>query len=106
MAPPLRVRQRRGRRRPDASYAGTYRNDLYGDVGVSASGSGLAIAIGPSREAAPMRHFDRDVFTYQPAGEDAAGPSAVTFTVGADRKASAVTIEFLDVDRQGTFRRV
>jgi hypothetical protein len=46
------------------------------------------------------------VFTYQPAGENAAGPSAITFSVAADRKANVVTIENLDTDGQGTFTRV
>ena len=52
-----------------------------------------------------MQHFDRDVFTYQPIGENAAGRSAVTFTIAADQKATAVTVENLDVDGQGTFTR-
>jgi hypothetical protein len=46
------------------------------------------------------------VFVYQPAGENAAGPSGVTFTVGAGRKATRVVVENLDIHGQGTFTRV
>ncbi len=52
-----------------------------------------------------MRHFDRDVFTYQPVGENAYGLSALTFRVAADQKAAALTIENLDSNGQGTFHR-
>lgn len=38
-------------------------------------------------------------------GENAYGPSGVTFTIGADGKAERVTIENLDKDGQGTFVR-
>jgi hypothetical protein len=41
----------------------------------------------------------------QPAGENAYGPSGVTFLVGADGKAMRVTIEYLDQHQQGTFVR-
>jgi hypothetical protein len=53
-----------------------------------------------------LQHFDRDVFTYQPVSENAYGPSAVTFNVGPAGKATAVVIENLDVEGQGTFTRV
>ena len=46
------------------------------------------------------------MFTYQPVGENAAGPSGVTFPVGPNQVASSVLIENLDVDGQGTFTRV
>jgi hypothetical protein len=52
-----------------------------------------------------LQHFARDVFTYQPVGENAYGLSAVTFMVGADQKATSVMIENLDTNGQGTFSR-
>ncbi len=55
--------------------------------------------------AYPMQHFDRDVFTYQPSGENAYGRSAVRFAVTADRKATAMKVECLDINHQGTFSR-
>ena len=54
--------------------------------------------------AFPLRHVDRDTFAYQPAGENAYGPSAVTFTMAAD-SAVTVTVENLNITGQGTFIR-
>jgi CubicO group peptidase (beta-lactamase class C family) len=88
-----------------AAYTGPYRNDLFGPIEIIAGDQGLWVKLGPQRQPYPMQHFDRDVFTYQPPGENAAGPSAVTFTIAADQKATAVTIENLDIDGQGTFTR-
>jgi hypothetical protein len=45
------------------------------------------------------------VFLYQPAGEMAAGLSAVTFTVGPSGQATKVAVEDLDVHGQGAFTR-
>jgi hypothetical protein len=53
-----------------------------------------------------MRHYDRDVFLYQPIGENAGGESAVGFTIGAGGLATSVAIENLDRNHQGTFTRV
>jgi hypothetical protein len=90
---------------PAAAYAGTYTNDLYGPIAIAAGGAGLVLELGPARQPYPMEHFDRDVFTYQPSGENAAGPSGVGFTIGADQQARAVTIENLDTHGQGAFVR-
>ena len=90
---------------PAAAYAGSYQNALYGPIEIAASDQGLALKLGPAQQPFPMQHFDRDVFTYQPTGENAAGPSAVTFTIAADQQAAAVTIENLDTDGQGRFVR-
>jgi CubicO group peptidase (beta-lactamase class C family) len=91
---------------PAAAYPGAYRNDLFGGIEIAAADPGLVLKLGPTQQTYPMPHFDRDVFTYQPGGENASGPSAVTFTIGANRKAATVTIENLDTDGQGTFSRV
>jgi CubicO group peptidase (beta-lactamase class C family) len=88
------------------AYAGGYRNDLYGTIAVAKADAGLVLKLGPRQDPFPLRHFARDTFTDQPAGEDAYGPSAVTFTVGPDQVANAVTIENLDANGQGTFVRV
>jgi CubicO group peptidase (beta-lactamase class C family) len=91
---------------PAASYAGTYRNDFVGGAGVAEEGGRLVLKLGPKRRAFRLTHFDRDTFTYQPEGEMAAGPSGVTFRVGPDRVADAVTVENLDVHGSGTLTRV
>lgn len=90
---------------PAASYAGTYRNDFVGDAAVAEENGRLVLKLGPKMLAYPMVHFDRDTFLYQPVGEMAAGPSAVTFRVGPDRVAESVTVENLNVHGSGTLTR-
>jgi CubicO group peptidase (beta-lactamase class C family) len=88
------------------AYAGNYHSELYGRIAVARIDRGLALRLGPRQQPYALRHFDRDVFTYQPVGENAFGPSAVTFQVGAAGAATAVTIENLDTTGQGRFERV
>ena len=90
---------------PAIAYVGTYENDLFGLIGIAATDAGLVLKQGLRQEMFPMQHFDRDVFLYQPLGESAYGPSAVTFAVGADRRATDVTVENLDINGQGRFTR-
>jgi CubicO group peptidase (beta-lactamase class C family) len=87
------------------AYAGAYENDLYGAIEIVGADDRLVLKFGPKRETFPLRHFDRDVFTYQPVGENAYGPSTVTFTLAANQKAASATIECLDSNGQGTFNR-
>jgi CubicO group peptidase (beta-lactamase class C family) len=89
-----------------SAYLGAYRNDLYGRVEVIETAAGVVLNLGPKPASFALHHFDRDVFTYQPTGENAYGPAAVTFAIGADQKAMSVTIENLDIEGQGTFGRV
>ncbi|MBV9354859.1 MAG: DUF3471 domain-containing protein, partial [Chloroflexi bacterium] len=90
---------------PDA-YTGTYANPFVGQIEVAAKDGGLVLRLGPDQTTFPMTHYDRDVFSYQPTGEVAYGPSGVTFTIGADGKASSVVIENLNIYGAGTFGRV
>lgn len=89
-----------------AAYLGGYHSDLYGPIEIIGRDGGLTLKLGPKQQPYPLRHFDRDVFTYQPVGENAYGPSAVTFTVGADQRASQITIENLNIHGQGSFNHV
>ena len=91
---------------PAAAYLGAYGNDLFGPIEIAGGDPQLVLKLGPKLDGFPLRHFDRDVFGYDPAGENAAGPSAVTFTIGADDKANGVTIANLDGNGQGGFRRI
>jgi uncharacterized protein DUF3471 len=94
---------------PAAAYIGAYGNELYGEIEIAAaaaSAAGLVLRLGPKQEAYPLRHFDRDVFGWEPPGENTAGPSAVVFALAADGKATALTIANLDHNGQGTFRRI
>ncbi|MBL6457431.1 serine hydrolase [Belnapia sp. T6] len=91
---------------PAVAYAGAYESAVFGGIEVAgADVAGLVLKLGPKRQAFALRHFDRDVFSYQPIGENAFGPSAVVFAIGADRKAASVTIENLDTTGQGRFDR-
>ena len=92
---------------PDADYAGTYASDYYGAAEVAApDGAGLVLTLGPARVAFPLEHWTGDTFVLTPRGENApdGSRSAVTF-VRESGKAVAMTVEFLDENGLGTFRR-
>lgn len=88
------------------TYAGDFTNDYFGDIKVAIDGDALVLHLGPNLTPFPMRHFNNDVFLYQPVGENAAGESAVTFTVDANGAASSLVIENLDISHHGTFIRL
>ncbi|HZA66621.1 MAG TPA: serine hydrolase, partial [Geminicoccaceae bacterium] len=90
----------------NAAYVGTYENSFFGEIAVIEKGGGLAIVQGPHDMTFAMTHYDRDVFTYETEGESAIGTAGITFTLGADGKAIEVVVENLDVNGEGTFRRV
>lgn len=95
------------RAEPDSAYAGRYFNDFIGDAVVSSEGGALVLKLGPGgARPYPLQHFDRDLFLTFPDADTPDMPSAVSFAIGADGKASAVTIEFLDGNHLGTLRRV
>jgi CubicO group peptidase (beta-lactamase class C family) len=89
----------------DDAYVGTYANDYFGDVEITAHGGVLAIVEGPHRTSFPLTHYDRDTFTRETAGENAVGRSGVTFSLGPDGKAASVTVENLNAEGDGVFQR-
>src|SRR5947199_2124116 len=89
----------------NSAYAGKYTNDYFGDISIVEKDSGLAIVQGPKNKTFPMKHYDRDTFTYETEGENAVGRSGITFTVGPDGKATQVVVENLNVRGEGTFKR-
>lgn len=89
----------------EAAYLGTYANDYFGDFRVIDQAGRLAILPGPDKTASPLTHYDRDTFTYRTAGENAAGASGVTFTLGPDGRATSVTVENLNIHGNGVFPR-
>jgi CubicO group peptidase (beta-lactamase class C family) len=91
---------------PLEAYLGDFENDYFGTLSVVTEGDELVLLLGPDQAAYPMRHYNRDVFLYQPTGENAGGESAVTFSVSAEGQAMSVTIENLDINHQGAFIRV
>jgi CubicO group peptidase (beta-lactamase class C family) len=89
----------------NSAYVGRYTNDYFGEISIVEKDSGLAIVQGPKNKTFPMQHYDRDTFTYQTEGENAAGRSGITFTIGPDGKATTVRVENLDVHGEGPFKR-
>jgi CubicO group peptidase (beta-lactamase class C family) len=90
---------------PDRRYVGTYANGFYGPLTIRAGAGGLVMRLGPERTAFPLRHYDRDTFSYQTIGENAVGLSGVTFTRGPAGAAARVRVENLDENGLGRFTR-
>jgi CubicO group peptidase (beta-lactamase class C family) len=83
-------------------YAGTYTNDFYGEIQIIEQRGGLTIVEGPSKLTFPLKHYDRDLFICDNSEGETGG---VTFTIGADGKATAVVVEELNLHGDGTFKR-
>jgi len=86
------------------SYIGTYENDFYGKLKIFDTGSGLSMTVGPSLTA-PIKHYDRDTFTYEVETENLSGISGLTFAVGMNGKTKSVLVENLNNNGQGLFTR-
>ena len=91
--------------RPDDAYLGIYRNDYYGDAAIVRAGTGLALRIGPKPNEFGLTHYARDTFSWQPSGENATVRSGLTFSVGADGRASGFTDEYLASGGPGSLTR-
>jgi hypothetical protein len=57
---------------------------------------------GPAKLTFPLKHYDRDLFTCENTEGETGG---VTFTIGADGKATTVVVEELNLQGEGTFKR-
>ena len=91
---------------PATAYVGSFSNDYYGPANVAENGDGsLVLKLGPKPLEFPLAHWDGDVFTYSPPGENGFDIAAVTFTVAAAGQASSVVVENLDKTGLGTFTR-
>lgn len=90
---------------PDPAYVGTYANPYYGTAFVRRDGGSLVMELGPHQERFTLAHWDGDVFSYMPRGENAVGISAVTFGKNA-AGATTFTVEYLNATKLGTFTRV
>ncbi|MFJ3669458.1 serine hydrolase [Streptomyces sp. NPDC090106] len=93
-----------GARDTDA-YTGTYANDYYGPLTVTASDGVLSMRLGPKPTVFRLTHYDGDTFSFRTTGENATGLSGVTFKAGDDGKATEVTVEAFDENGLGTFTR-
>ncbi|TSJ62243.1 serine hydrolase [Starkeya sp. 3C] len=91
---------------PPAAYAGRYANAYVGAAEVAVADDGLELRLGPEGKARfTLTHFNRDVFTYTPTPELPDMPVGVSFALGPDGRAEAVTIEDLNGFGMGTLER-
>src|SRR5436189_1011012 len=90
----------------NSAYVGRYANDFFGHLSIIEKDSGVAIVEGPKNKTFPMKHYDRDTFTYETEGENDVVRSGITFTIGPDGKAAQVLVENLNVRGEGVFKRV
>ncbi len=88
-------------------YTGTYFNDYFGDAVVARRDDALVLSLAPARMEYPLRHWDGNVFTFVPSGENAnAGSvSKVTFTVRSPGQADQLVIEFFESSGWARFGR-
>ena len=101
--PPAHPRAARGAR----AYTGRYgHNPYYGPATVTARGNRLTLHLGPGgRKAFALTHWSGDTFSYEPTGENAVGISAVTFSRVRAGRATRLTVEYLNAEGLGRFRR-
>ncbi|MEU0400880.1 serine hydrolase [Streptomyces sp. NPDC006197] len=84
------------------TYAGTFENSYYGRAKVVAATDGtLTLQLGPKPQSYRLTHYDGDTFSFPTAGENAVGPTGVTFT--PDGK--SFTVEYLNHEGLGKFTR-
>src|SRR5437868_86538 len=89
----------------NSAYVGKYSNDYFGEISIIERDGRLAIVEGLKNQTTPMKHYDRDTFTYETQGENAVGTSGITFTIGPDGTATQVVVENLNVRDEGIFKR-
>jgi hypothetical protein len=89
----------------NGAYVGKYANDFFGEISITEKDRGLTIVEGPQQRTFPMKHYQRDTFTYQTEGENAVGVSGITFTIGPNGKAIQVLVENLNAHGEGIFKR-
>lgn len=88
------------------TYTGSYWSAMFGALEITANGDALSMILGPAETEFELAHFNRDVFTYEPIGENSGRDSAVTFTIDATGRPSQVVIENLNLYNAGSFARL
>jgi len=84
-------------------YAGTYTNDVYGDVTVDKKESGLEITVGPDKFKILLKHWDKDMFTSVVLGDES--KADVAFTATADGNVTTMTVNSINQDGCGVFQK-
>jgi CubicO group peptidase (beta-lactamase class C family) len=90
-----------------AAYTGTYRNAYVGKVKITVENGILYLTRGLHHAPLPLRHWDGNTFLSYPypASGNPAIPIPVEFAIGADGKASQITLEELNGSGAGTVTR-
>ncbi len=90
-----------------AAYAGTYASDYFGPAQIIRRNGELVLKLGPKGTELPLRHWDGNAFTFHPSSENApdGSISLATFKAPGKGRYRELTIEYLDVQGLGTFRR-
>lgn len=88
-------------------YAGSYYNEVYNKINVTRENEGLALTIGPKKIKISLRHWERDTFmaSWQLFVEKE-DVGFVSFQIGPDSTPTTLTIDVLNNDGCGVFRRV
>jgi CubicO group peptidase (beta-lactamase class C family) len=90
---------------PLDDYTGVYANDLYGPISITKDVNGLNLLLGPKNTNYVMHNYSGDIFTFQPPGENAFGPSPMRFMRDGKGKSASVRIDYFDTTGQGVFTR-
>jgi CubicO group peptidase (beta-lactamase class C family) len=90
-----------------AAYAGMYANGFYGPAQVIRRGDALVLKLGPNGSEFALSHWDGNAFTFIPSSENATDGSIslATFKAPAKGRSGELTIEYLNGEGLGTFRR-
>jgi hypothetical protein len=106
LAPPAKPPANPTPAKADGFYTGTYQNALYGPVTVDVVIGSLHLHIGPGgKNDYPMTHWDGNVFSFFPTGENAVGITAATFAPATGGQASSLTLEYYNAEGLGVFTR-
>jgi CubicO group peptidase (beta-lactamase class C family) len=84
-----------------AAYTGTYQNAFYGPLQVVENHGALSLKLGARPTWYPLRHWDGDVFTFNPNNENAP-PGTISMATFSNRK---VMLEYFNDAELGTFAR-
>ena len=83
---------------PTSTLVGTYDNGYWGAATVTEANGKLTLALGP-REKLELTHWDGNVFTFVPQGENAPPGSISKATFDG----ATLTLEFYDAEKMGSF---
>jgi CubicO group peptidase (beta-lactamase class C family) len=92
---------------PLQAYTGVYSNEYFGNAVVTRRDDALVLRLGPAGQEHALRHWDGNVFTYEPSSENAnAGSiSQVSFSTKSPTQAEALTIELYHDSGRDRFTR-